>query len=174
MPILRTFQLVNKGEVISPLLTTTREYGRWFEATFDEYTTAQEIYMKSKKAGKTVLESHPGTKIGKFFDDNKNVFRDADLACWYILQDSDMMQRLVKYQLAEIRDAVPISVHDEKHRNMIRVFTTQQIETYIRTKIDSHFRIPKYIDVSKQVVVKDAEMHKLIRPVIRKQKASLF
>ena len=37
--ILSTFQLVNKDKVISPVLTTIREYGTWFERTFDEYTS---------------------------------------------------------------------------------------------------------------------------------------
>ena len=50
---LRTFQLVKNDKVISPILTTIREYGRWFEATFDEYTTASELYMKSKKGKET-------------------------------------------------------------------------------------------------------------------------
>lgn len=170
--VLRTFQLVNKDQIISPILTTTREYGRWFESVFDEYTTSQEIYLKAKKGDTTVLESHPGTKIGSFFD--KKQFSREDLKCWYILQDSTMMKRLVKYQLAELRDAIPISVNDAEHRNMIRVFTAAQIELYIRSNIDKKFNIAPYIDVSKQVVVKDGDMDKLVRPIIRKHKASLF
>ena len=97
-PQLRTFQLVNNDKVISPIITTIREYGRWFEATFDEYTVASELYMKSKKGKETVLESHPGTRIGKFFDSKK--LSDPGLHSWFILQDSPMMERLVKYQLA--------------------------------------------------------------------------
>lgn len=85
-----------------------------------------------------------------------------------------MMKRLVKYQLAELRDAIPISVNDAEHRNMIRVFTAAQVELYIRSNIDKKFNIAPYIDISKQVVVKDSDMDKLVRPIIRKHKASLF
>jgi hypothetical protein len=62
---LDTFQLVNEDRVISPILTTTRKYGDWFEGTFDEYTSQMELYMKSKKkSGESLLERHPGTRIG--------------------------------------------------------------------------------------------------------------
>ena len=69
MDKIQTFVLVHDNEVISPALVTIREYGRWFEETFDEYTSQMELYMKSvKKGGESVLEWHPGTRIGKYFD----------------------------------------------------------------------------------------------------------
>ena len=33
--MLNTFQLVEKDKVISPILTTTREYGNWMETVYD-------------------------------------------------------------------------------------------------------------------------------------------
>ena len=46
---LNTFVLVNKDRVISPILTTTREYGNWLEKIFDSSICNLELYMKSLK-----------------------------------------------------------------------------------------------------------------------------
>lgn len=171
---LRTFQLIHGGEIISPLLTTTREYGNWFEGVFDEYTTASELYMRSKKNGKTVLESHPGTRIGNFFD-KQTKLENSNLYSWFILQDTKMMDTIVKYKLAEKRDAVPISVNDEKHRNMIRVYTVEQVEYYIRANIDRRFNMSKYLQIApKKVTVPDSEMDGLIRPKTKSRRMKLF
>lgn len=167
-----TFVLVNGGKVISPRLVTIREYGRWFEETFDQYTSEMELYMKAKKGKETVLESHPGTKIGKFFDKLKT--SNPMLLSWYVSQDSPMMKRLVKYKMAELRDAIPISVSDTEHRNMIRVYTIEQIEFYIRSNIDSKFSIAPYIHTSKKVSVTDSDISKLIKPEITNKRSTLF
>ena len=172
MSELRTIQLVNNGEVISPLLTTTREYGSWFEETFDEYTSTNKMYMKSRtKNGKVVLENHPGTRIGDFFDHKQ--FHLSELHSWFILQDTKAMETIVKYGLAEKRDAIPISVNDEKHRNMLRLYTTQQIEYYIKTKLDKHFSIAKYIvSQARKVTVANSEMNEIIKPKISNKRNS--
>lgn len=170
MGVLDTFVLVRKQEIISPKLVTTREYGRWFEETFGSDVAQQELYMKTRKGDKVVLQSHPGTRIGNFFD--KTSVKSSKLKSWFILQDSPMMERLVKYKMAEQRDAIPISVNDEQHRNMIRVYTVQQIEFYIRSVIDKHFAISPYISQSKQVCVNDSNMNKLIIPEMGNHKKS--
>lgn len=170
---LDTFQLVNNDAVISPILITTRKYGDWFEGTFDKYTSQMELYMKSKKkTGESLLERHPGTRIGAWFD--PNTVNSADYKSWYIMQDSPMFQRLVKLKLAEHQDAVPISVNDKQHRNMIRVYTLNQIELYIKTVLDKNFKISDYYSTPKQIKVRDNDMEKLIIPKIERKQNRLF
>ena len=167
------FRLVNKDKVISPPLVTIREYGRWFEKTFDKYTAQQELYMKAKKqTGESVLEWHPGTNIGKWFD--KNSITDNSYKSWFILQNSPMMEKLVKMKLVEQKDAIPIAVNDDEGRRMIRVYTVPQIELYIRNCVDKKFSINEFIGLSKQVKVKDCDLGKLIIPKMDTQRKRLF
>ena len=171
--MLDTFQLVHNDKVISPIMTTTRKYGDWFEDTFDNYTAQMELYMKSrKKSGESLLERHPGTRIGAWFDSTK--INSNEYKSWFILQDSPMFNRLVKLQLAEQQDAVPISVKDKQHRNMIRVYTVKQIELYIKTVLDKNFSLSQYIGTPKQIKVRDVDMDKLIIPEIKNKQRRLF
>lgn len=172
---LETFQLVHEDRVISPILTTTRKYGDWFEGTFDEYTSQMELYMKSrKKSGESLLERHPGTRIGAWFDSLKIPLNSVKYKSWYIMQDCPMFNRLVKLQLAEQQDAVPISVNDKQHRNMIRVYTVDQIALYIRTVLDRNFEIAQYIGTPKQIKVRDVDLDKLIMPKVEHRQKRLF
>ena len=157
-----SFVIVNKDRIISPVLVTIRSYGSWFEKTFDEYTAQMELYMKAKtKDGESVLEYHPGTKIGKWFD--SNTFDSNELHSWFVLQDSNIMYKLVKAKLAEQKDAIPISVNDPEKRRMVRVYTKEQIELYLRTLLhDKSFQLP--ITTPKQIKVVDADLNKLIKP----------
>lgn len=171
--MLDTFQLVSKDRVISPVLTTTREYGRWFEEVFGKDVAVTELYMRSKKqSGEIVLEWHPGTRIGKWFD--ANPVTDDKLKCWYILQESTMMDRLVKLKLAEYKDAIPISVNDIEGRRMIRVYTVEQIQLYLRSIMDKNFDVASYISASKQIKIKDSDFGKLIKPKMNITKRKLF
>lgn len=160
---LNTFVLVNNGKVISPVLTTTREYGDWLEKVFDSSICNLELYMKSKKAdGEIVLEKHPGTNIGRYFD--KADLHSNRLKSWFILQNSVVMTRLVKLDLAEQKDAIPISVNDEQGRRMIRLYTIDQINLYIQTKIDRSFRLADYLTTPKQVKISDTDLAQIIKP----------
>ena len=84
---LDSFVIVSGGTVISPALTTTRQYGIWLPNVFDEYTVSQELFLRTKRGNESFLESHPGTKIGTYFDSNK--FLKYELQCWYIPRDSE-------------------------------------------------------------------------------------
>ena len=171
--ILNTFQLVNNNNVISPSLVTIRQYGNWFQQTFDEYTSQMELYMKSKKStGESVLEWHPGTRIGNWFD--KHDMNSSKYKSWFILQDSPMMDRLVKLGMTEQKDAIPISVNDDEGRRMLRVYTVEQIELYIKSILDKNFNILKYLSNPKQIKVKDSDFGKLIMPKMNTQKRKLF
>ena len=166
---LQTFQLVKNDEVISPALTTIRQYGYWFEKTFDKYTAEMELYMKSKKkTGESLLEWHPGSRIGAWFDSNQ--IDSPNLKCWFIMQDSYMMERLVKLKLAEQKDAIPIAVNDEKGRRMLRVYTVEQIQLYIKSIIDKNFNIADYVGTPKQVKIKDSDFGNLIKPKMNIQR----
>lgn len=169
---LNTFVLVNKDRVISPILTTTREYGNWLEKIFDSSICNLELYMKSLKTGEKTLEKHPGTKLGEFF--KKTPVQSNAYKSWFAMQDSEVMQRLIKLKLAEYQDAIPISVNDKEGRRMIRMYTTQQIEMYIQMRIDNAFKIDKYITVPKQVKISDADMSQLIKPEVDTTRRRLF
>lgn len=168
---LNTFQLVCEDRVISPILTTIRSYGEWFEKTFDEYTANTELYMKSiKKGGERVLESHPGTRIGKFFDDNQ--LSKSTLISWYILKGSPAIDKLKKIGMIEYRDVIPMK-HDGEQA--LRVYTVEQIEFYIRSTIDRNFKIAEFVADSKQVKVHQKDLDNIIKPQFRaKRTASLF
>lgn len=169
--MLNTFQLVEKDRVVSPILTTTREYGNWLETVFDQSICDMELYMRSKKAGgDVVLEKHPGTRIGAYFD--KITPTKTEYKSWFILENSKAIDRIVKLQLAEKKDVIPISVNDVEGRRMLRLYTVQQVELYIRTKIDRNFSIKDYISTPKQVKVED--MNLIICPEIRQKKKKLF
>lgn len=165
--MLTTFLLVNKNDVISPILTTTQQYGTWLEETFGEYIAKQELYMKSTKSGgQSVLEWHPGTRIGKWFDDHK-----GQSQCWYISKDSPIITRLDKYKLVRTKDAVS-KVPGTKDL-ALRLYTVDQIQLYIKSNIDSKFDISKYIEESKQIKVKDTEVFDIITSAVPK-KRTLF
>lgn len=160
--ILQSFVLVHKEKIISPPLITTRSYGSWFEKHYDNYTTQLELYMRSKtKSGDPVLEYHPGTKIGKWFDSNE--FSSNDLHCWYIMQDSNIMYRIVKYKLAEQKDAVPTAIAGKKDKSrMLRVYTKSQIELYLKTLLNDKEPLP--IGIPKQIKITDLDLKDLIKP----------
>jgi hypothetical protein len=159
--MLNTFVIVEKGSIISPQLLTTREYGRWLSATFDEYTVAQELFLRTKKGNESLLESHPGTRIGSYFDSNK--FSKYELQCWYVESDSDIMKKLIKYGIAELGDC---SRHNQKQ--MLRLYTVDQIQLYIQTKIDRHFDFGNDILTPKQIITQ--QMDKVEMPVKQKTK----
>jgi hypothetical protein len=168
---LSTFILVEGDRVISPVLTTIREYGRWMEQNYDEYTCNAELYCRALKEGKQVLEYHPGTRIGAFFD--KNSFQKSEFQSWLFNSDSQMTTKLVKMKLAEYRDTIPFSVNDTEHRQMLRVYTVQQIELYIKTSIDKTFVIDGKYLTPKQVKIRPSDYEKMVRPTIEKRQ-SLF
>ena len=167
--MLNTVILTCNNAIVSPQLVTTREYGRWFEELFGTYPAMQEVYLKSKTSdGRTVLENHPGTRIGAFFDKTK--LYDSELACWYIPKESDVMDRLKKYNLAELRDAT--SVQDNKQ--MLRVYTVKQIEYYIKATLDRNFDISRYVNTSRKISVKDSELNAIVKPKTVAKKNKLF
>ena len=171
--MLPTFELINGKDSISPMLVTIRDYGVWFEDTFDKYTAQQELYMKAKKSdGESVLEWHPGTNIGKWYD--KHEVNSEGLKSWFIYQDSPMMERLVKLKLAEQKDAIPIAVNDALNRRMLRVYTVEQVELYIKNTIDRTFSITSHIATPKQIKVRDCDFDKLIMPKVDTQRKRLF
>ena len=167
--MLNTFQLVYQDRTLSPILVTTREYGKWMTQEYDNYTAAQELFTKAKtKDGNTVLESHPGTKIGRYFD--SNVFSKPELQCWMIRQDSAIMKRLVKLGLADWKDTIP-SLNNNGSR-VLRVYTLQQVEIYLKTMVDRNFDWNgKYLQ-PKQIKV--TYLSDLIMPKVENRRKSLF
>lgn len=155
------FVLVKEDKVISPVLVTVRSYGNWFQETFDEYTSHYELYLKAKKEdGTSVLEYHPGTKIGKWFDSKNGVISEPELKSWYIPRDSFMMDRLVNLKMAEYKDATP---GPDKNTGLLRVYTKPQLELYLRTiTLNKNFELPT--DTPKQVRVKPSEFDGIIKP----------
>lgn len=171
--MLDTFVFVSDNKVISSTMTTTREYGRWLEELFDSSICQLELYCKSKKkTGESVLEMHPGTRIGEWF--GKQNFTSGNLQSWYLYQDSTMMDKLKKMKLAEYRDAIPISVNDEQGRRMLRVYTIEQIELYVKSNIDKNFSIAGLYSPPKQIKIRESDFNKMVIPQIKQQRKRLF
>lgn len=167
--MLSTFQIVYGKEVVSPPLVTTREYGRWFTEEYDNYTVSQELFMRSKtKDGGTVLENHPGTRIGNFFD--TRTFTSDLLHCRYIEQDSSIMEKLIKYGLADKRDTITVSTMPGKR--VLRVYTLAQVELYIQSTLDRGFTFGDKYLIPKQVKV--STLDGLEVPKKKTNKKSLF
>lgn len=161
---IRTFVLVHNNRVISPPLTTTREYGRWFEEYFDEYTVSQELYMKSIKAdGERVLESHPGTKIGTFFKNTR--VSDTKLVSWLINKDNSVIAKIKKQGILENGDI---------WGDTLKVYTVNQLEFYIRSNIDKTFSIASEVTLPKQIKITDKDMSLLTYPQINQRNKKLF
>lgn len=103
MTLLNTIILVHDNSSISPPLITTREYGNWLEEEFDaslfQGSTGNSIFMRTRKDdGTSVLEKHPGTRIGAFFDKLKPL--EPGLNSYFVLEQSKVIERLVKLKLA--------------------------------------------------------------------------
>ena len=169
---LSTFIFVQGDRAISPPLVTVREYGRWLETVYDEYTCNYELYLKATVDGQKVLEFHPGTRIGQYFD--KTEFNSKKYDSWYIYQDSQMMNRLNKMKLAEYKDIAPILSGDKKGLRLLRLYSTDQIELYIRTKIDRNFYIRDKFLQPKKIVLRKCDMKYIIMPESKSTRRSLL
>lgn len=159
---LRTFVFVSEGRVLSPPLTTIREYARWMENYFDNFTCQLELYLCSKKKGETVLEWHPGTKIGRFFD--MQGFHQSDYISWYLPVDTKGMQQLIKHNFAQAGDA---------RGKLLRLYTVRQIEVYIKTVIDHEFEIGTKILEPVQITLSKEDAQRLVKPKMQ-PKRKLF
>lgn len=170
MAKLRTFVLVYNNKTVSPPLVTIREYAKWMEGTFDETLCHMHLYLPSKKAdGTTAFEWHPGTKIGGFFDTHQ--FKKAELKSWYVPMTGKAIDQLVQHNLADIKDR-SIKLKDNPYKfPMLRVYTVNQIEMYVRSNLDNDYYIPNADIMSpKQVVLSKEEMEQLGKPVETKVK----
>lgn len=160
---LRTFVLVNNNKVISPPLVTIREYAKWMEDTFDNSICHLELYMKCKKTnGETLLEKHPGTKIGQFFKTTK--VSNSNLVSWIIPPRSDVVERLVKQGMVERVDA----------RLELRVYTVEQLEFYLRSNVDSSINLATECSMPIQIRVSDSELDKIKKPELKTRNKKLF
>lgn len=161
---LDSFVLVHNNEIISPELTTTREYGVWFSSVFDRYTSGLKLFMKTKtNGGNSVLVSHPGTRIGDFY--NSRNFSNYELKCWYL--KPELVKQLISYNLADARDCKP-----KDKENVLRVYTIKQIEVYVQMNIDKMFRIGDMVLPPKKVQVND--LADVIKPNYKPNKRKLF
>lgn len=170
--MLKTIVFVNGGRVISPPLVTVREYARWLETVYDEYTCNYELYIRANVKGVKVLEFHPGTRIGQYFDNTE--FQNNKYISWYIYQDCVAMNKLNKMKLAEYRDIAPILSGDKKGMRLLRLYSVDQIMLYIRTKIDRDFNINQFLTDPKKITLRNSDMRKVIIPRVQNNKKSLL
>lgn len=169
---LTTIIFTNGDSVISPPLVTAREYGRWLETVYDEYTCNYELYLRAKFGSEEVLEKHPGTRIGRYFDNTS--FSTGKYGSWYIQQESSMMQKLNKMKLAEYRDIAPVLSGERKGMRLLRLYSVDQIELYVRTKIDKSFRVGDKIMQPKKIALRKSDMKNIIIPEVKQPKKSLL
>lgn len=156
MAKLRTFVLVYEDKVISPMLTTVREYAGWMESTFDETICQIHLYLNSKKAtGQTVSEWHPGTRIGYFFDSHK--FTKFESHSWFIPVTGKAMNQLEQHSLAEKKDK-------SNTTQSLRLYTVDQIQLYVTNEIDKDLKVD--ILEPQQIVLSKSDMRLLVKPNI--------
>ena len=156
MAELRTFVLVYENKIISPELVTVRDYASYLESTFNETICHQHLYMNSKKAdGNVACEWHPGTRLGNYFDHGR--FVGVRFHSWYIPNDGKAMKQLTYHNIAELRDCNKYS-----GKQMLRVYTTDQIQAYIKFNIDGSYTLTTL--EPKQIVLSKSDMEQLIQP----------
>ena len=85
-----------------------------------------------------------------------------------------MMDKLRKMKLAEYRDAIPISVNDKEGRRMLRVYSVEQLELYIKTNIDKKFDISRLYNQPKQIRIRESDFNKMIIPKVKQERRKLF
>lgn len=159
---LRTFVFVCEGKILSPPLVTIREYATWMEKYFDKFTCQLELYLPAKKSGGVVLEWHPGTKIGRFFD--MQGFNAEGYVSWWLPTDTKGMEQLVKHGFAIKGDA---------RSNLLRIYTIHQIELYLKSTIDSGFYLGDKIIQPVQITLTNNDVQRLVKPRL-KNKRKLF
>lgn len=164
MAKLRTFVLVYEDKVISPMLTTVREYANWMESTFDETICQMHLYLNSKKAnGQIVSEWHPGTRIGYFFDRHK--FNKPESYSWFIPIKYKAMKQLVQHKFAEVKDKSNTSQN-------LRLYTVEQVRLYVANEIDKDLTVE--VLEPQQLVLSRADMTELEKPAQTTNKRKLF
>lgn len=169
---LSTFIFVKEDRAISPPLTTVREYARWLETVFDEYTCNYELYIRATVGDTKVLEFHPGTRIGQYFDNTE--FSDNKYKSWYVYQESVVMSKLVKMKFACYKDIAPILAGQRKGLKLLRLYSVDQLELYVRTKIDKMFNISNYLVTPKKIVLRKSDVDTILIPQAVSKRKSLL
>lgn len=169
---LATFVFTSGDRAISPPLVTVREYARWLESVFDEYTCNYELYLRATVGDVKVLEFHPGTRIGQYFDTTE--FSSDKYDSWYVYQESTMMTKLVKMKLASYKDIAPILSGERKGLKLLRLYSTNQIDLYVKTKIDRSFNINNFLVTPKKIALRKNDFKTIIMPKVRQTKKSLL
>ena len=119
-----------------------------------------------------MLERHPGTRIGRFFDSGR--FTQPDLSSVYILWESGITERLLSLRMLGRNDSSSISIDRDKKKRVVRLLTARQIEVYIQSIIDRNFSISRYVRPRKIVVVKDSDLEKIVKFQTVKSRVGLF
>lgn len=170
--MLSTVVFTQGNKVISPILTTAREYGKWLETLYDEYTCQCELYLRRSVGDDIVLERHPGTRIGYYFD--KTEFTDSKYISWYVHQSSTIMKKLHNLKLAEYKDIPQVMGGNKSGLRLLRLYSLDQIELYIRTRIDRDFNINNKFLLPKKIALRKSDMDSIIKPEIKRAKKSLL
>lgn len=169
---LTTFVFVGGNRALSPPLTTVREYARWLEVVFDEYTCNYELYIRATVGDTKVLEFHPGTRIGQYFDNTE--FNNNKYNSWYVYRESNMMSKLANMKLASYKDIAPTLSGQHKGLKLLRLYSVDQLELYIRTKIDKTFNIGNYLTTSKKIVLRRKDFNDIVIPQVKSARKSLL
>lgn len=149
--ILSTFVFIDNGKIISEPLTSIREYGKWLQDYYGKDIASLELFSRHLEDGESVLEYHPGSKIGKWFD--KRQFHEPQFQSWFINKDTVAAKKLVDGKFIEWKDFIPISLSDEQGRKLCRLYSLAQIELYVRSNIDRSFRFSD-LNVRRAVQIK--------------------
>lgn len=169
---LQTVQLVCQGKPCSEWLVTTREYGRFMMGYFDESICSYLLFKQESKDGEPLRVYHPGSKLGTYFDTNK--FSRQELMSVFVKPASRVFSKLIEYNLANYKDFNTIKVSNYEPQKLLRLYTVDQIELYIKQNIDYNFNVSSVVLNPKQIKIKPSDLMQIIMPSVSNKSNKLF
>lgn len=169
---LQTFQLVLGNKPVSGWLITTREYGRFMQNFYDERVCSYELYKQESKDGEPLRVWHPGSRIGQFFD--TQCITQQKYMSVFFKQGCPVLNKLYDMNIANPKDFNFISVNGECKEQLLRTYTPDAIELYIKSKVDKDFTIAPVLMNPIQIRVSRNAMNKIIFPKCDKSRKSLL
>ena len=123
---LKTFTISKGNKKVTDRLVTSSEFGRWMMAYFSP-NVYQELLFVNGKEGPTY---HPGTKIGIWFDKQRNSLIPKNHYSIYIPTDTETYARLKEKGIVQPKDT-PTNCKIAGNKKVVRCFTLEQIQLFL-------------------------------------------
>ena len=123
---LKTFTISKGDKKVTDRLVTSSEFGRWMMAYFSP-NVYQELLFVNGKEGPTY---HPGTKIGIWFDKQRNSLIPKNHYSIYIPTDTETYARLKEKGIVQPKDT-STNCKVAGNKKVVRCFTLEQIQLFL-------------------------------------------